>query len=93
MCFVRLLLDCLPFVLSSMVLMLSWFMIHSSTLYHWPSRKYRVHIICGIVSSSPKRLDSVELGVLIFCLLDMLITDPSPVTSSHRYGIYSCHGW
>jgi hypothetical protein len=74
----RLLLDCLPFVSSSMALIFSRFSIHSLILYPCPSRKYCIRIIWYIASYAPTSSDSVELLVLIFCFLDIPIIDPLP---------------
>eukprot|EP00957_Ditylum_brightwellii_P114828 8755942-Ditylum_brightwellii.AAC.1 len=57
---------------------LSWKICAFPILYPWHSKKYVVQRMCGVASSTAISSVSVELFVLIFCLVELLNTDPFP---------------
>ena len=56
--------------------MFSWFNIFLSIPHTCASRKYLIHIICGISLSTPMSYSSVDLSVFSFCFFDILIINP-----------------
>jgi hypothetical protein len=78
MCFVRLLLEALPFYSKIMELLLYWNKTLSLTSYPCAFMKYRVQHMAGMKSSAPTVSVSVELRVLIFCLVELTMGKPRP---------------
>ena len=66
----------LPLLLRSMAVRFYWYITASSTLNPCTLIKYLNHSNAGIMSSDPISFASVEILELIFCLFDMLVTDP-----------------
>jgi hypothetical protein len=79
MCLVRLLLEALPFRSRRIELLLSCNSRFSMIPYPCDSRKWRVQMIIGIMSSTPTNSLSVELLVFSFCLVDVEIGKPLPI--------------
>jgi len=76
-CLVRLLLEPFPFSVSSMVLLLSWYILVAVVmLMPCPFRKFCVHRICPIASSIATNSAYVELFVFSFCLHNVKYAAP-----------------
>ena len=91
-CLLRLLLDPFPFSSSSIVLLLSWYILVALSLMPCPFRKFRVHRICPIESSIATNSASVQLFVFSFCLHDVeyAATFPSDMTILRWLCISGC---
>ena len=72
MWWVCLLLDACPFISNKFALVLSWWSLDGLRGYPCASRKYQVHMIAGIWLYITTTSASVELVVLIFCVLSDL---------------------
>ena len=70
-----------PFSYSRIVILLSWFKIVCSTLYHCDYIKILVHNIRLDLSYAPTNLASVLLFVFIFCFHDTDTIDPLPIVN------------
>jgi len=75
-CLVCLLFDAFPFSASSIVLLLSWYIVVVGMCSPCAARKCLDHSICHIESSIATNSASVELFVFNFCLLDVEYTVP-----------------
>ena len=62
-CFVHLMFEVVPFSTSSIILLLSWYIIVVGMAITWADRKCHIHNICPIVSSMATSSASVELFV------------------------------
>ena len=70
--------DTLPFFSRYKALMLSWNMMHLSTVYPWHSTKYLIHITSLSLSCRAIISVSVEIFVLLFCSFEELDTASAP---------------
>ena len=79
MCQVRLPLDALPFFSNFIALWLSLYTTLSEAFISCAPRKYSIHNIWGIGSSTPTNSASVELSVFRFCLFEVEYRAPCPI--------------
>lgn len=80
MCLFYLLLDISPLFLRSIMLLLSWIRLTCFVSIPLPFMKYKLHIIMEMASPTPTSSLLHELFVFSFCLFELLMMAPPPLS-------------